>query len=542
MPQETTEPLFPPGTVFPEDGGAPILPKPERIEILYQPMGYDLFYHTLIVYTDSEGKQWAARGGPDAWGMMLRTSVQPYERNEHADWDDKGTSLSMPVAEGTDLSAVWKKISDAVLEMDNKSRYENLNNNCQTVTSHGLHAAGINFRLHPDISDWQAPGAEKNPDGGVDFLNGDAKPDVKDDSANGGEPPASPEESPDLPESPSSGGSSGSGGSGSWSGLLDNILGTLGSILDGLSSRGALGGLSGLLGNVLNVVSNFPWNTVIDNIRNPASPEPSNPESPAPGEPLGQTPVETPVPSGDPDGNSEISADPAADPAPVVDPGGFISGNVQEPVYVQPIIPIPDSWTTDPIVVVPEPEPEDRDRLAIESPLYEILTHDKDGNPVTIKATYLYDGNGDPVLDDHGIHVLEDTDGRRLSVYEGEGEGGDRAIYEDGGYPWDSDGVGGFDEPDLSDGNTGLVIDLPQDDYDSPIIVDFTDVTIDPDNFGSAFVDDPNGSAFVPDPVSSDDQWFDDMASNCSGPCHGKEVMDCMFGPHDCGYWDCLCW
>ena len=449
MPQETTEPLFPPGTVFPEDEGDPILPKPERIEVLYQPMGYDLFYHTLIVYTDSEGNQWAARGDIDAQTGMLRTTVQPYVEG-HEDWNDKGDDPSLPVAEGTDLSAVWEKISNAVLEMDNKSKYENLNNNCHTVTSHGLHAAGINYRPHPEISDWQAPGAEKNPDDGVDFLNGDAKPDEKDDRAT-----ASPEESPDLPESPPS------GGSGSWDGSLDNILGTLGNILGSSGSRGVLGASRG---KVLDEISDSPRSVRIDGIRNPANPEPSNPESPEREALPRQTPVETPAPSVDPDGNPETPS------GPITDPDGSISGtppvwiDVQEPVYSDPVASNPDSWAPDPIVVTPEPEPEDRDRLAIESPTYGILTFDKDGNPVTIDATYLYDENDDPLLNDQGIPVLEDTDGRRLSIYEG--EEGERAIYEDGGYPWGSDSVGWPDEADLSDGNTGFVVDLPLDDYD----------------------------------------------------------------------------
>ena len=49
----------------------------EMIEVIYQSLGSFLgitFYHILVVYTDSGGNQWAARGGQGPNGN-LRTEV-----------------------------------------------------------------------------------------------------------------------------------------------------------------------------------------------------------------------------------------------------------------------------------------------------------------------------------------------------------------------------------------------------------------------------------------------------------------------------------
>ncbi|MDR1227962.1 MAG: hypothetical protein LBK55_02925 [Azoarcus sp.] len=307
---ETTEPLFPPGTIFPEDGSAPVFQKPETIEILYQPMRYGLYYHTLLLYTDREGNKWAARGGPE--NGMLHTTVQPYKRG-HDDWNEEGDDLSLTVAKGQDLSGVWHEIADAVVEMDNKSEYGQISNNCHTVTSIGLHAAGINYRPHPDISDWQAPGAKENPAGGVDFLNADDKDDERDGGGGAGESAQPGEAFPDMTAPTDGDGGSTAGDSGGWVGSLGGLLGNL-------------------LSNIFSAIGNFLRETLAS--INPRT----DSEDTAPDAPLENTPSENGNPSGngtpstpestEPDVPPESGEAPAASENPAENPA---TGNAAPP-------------------------------------------------------------------------------------------------------------------------------------------------------------------------------------------------------------------
>ena len=84
----------------------------EKIEVHYQPIGSLAgltFYHTLVVYTDLYGHQWAARGGPDSLGN-LRTSVGAYVEG-HVDWPEDGVVYKKTtVATGEFLLDTWGKI------------------------------------------------------------------------------------------------------------------------------------------------------------------------------------------------------------------------------------------------------------------------------------------------------------------------------------------------------------------------------------------------------------------------------------------------
>jgi hypothetical protein len=89
----------------------------ETIVVYYQPMGSIpglTFYHTLVVYTDSDGNKWAARGGPEGNGSdspygNLRTNVGPYIKG-HVDWSEDGViDKSTTISSGDDLSDTWKK-------------------------------------------------------------------------------------------------------------------------------------------------------------------------------------------------------------------------------------------------------------------------------------------------------------------------------------------------------------------------------------------------------------------------------------------------
>ncbi|MDR0702409.1 MAG: hypothetical protein LBF61_08410, partial [Azoarcus sp.] len=89
----------------------------------------------------------------------------------------------------------------------------------------------------------------------------------------------------------------------------------------------------------------------------------------------------------------------------------------------------------------PEPAPEDKDKLVIENSTDQILTRDKDGNYIIIEAAFLRDENLDPVLNEQGEQMLKDKDGRLFSINE---EG--RALYEDGGYPLDVNQISAHDK------------------------------------------------------------------------------------------------
>ncbi|MCL2021526.1 MAG: hypothetical protein FWG81_05385, partial [Betaproteobacteria bacterium] len=114
------------------------------------------FYHTVVVYTDSNGDKWAARGGAGDGGM-LRTRVEPYNE-DHEDWSEPGVDKSSIVASGENLSGTWEKIVAGFNGIDGNGIYGVFFNNCNTATAAGLKNAGLDFPYHPDIKDIEVPG------------------------------------------------------------------------------------------------------------------------------------------------------------------------------------------------------------------------------------------------------------------------------------------------------------------------------------------------------------------------------------------------
>jgi hypothetical protein len=137
----------------------------ETIEVRYQPVGSIAsltFYHTLVVYTNSSGNQWVARGGPEGGESTgygnLRTSIEPYTE-AHVDWPKVGVvDKSTTVASGDDLSGTWREIVTGFNGIDNNGAYDRINNNCNTATYEGLKAASLDFPSHPEIFDIEVPG------------------------------------------------------------------------------------------------------------------------------------------------------------------------------------------------------------------------------------------------------------------------------------------------------------------------------------------------------------------------------------------------
>lgn len=104
----------------------------ERIEVVYRPIylndEFTGYYHKYLVYTDSNGDKWYARGGPESasagafpddnvlmpFGHLV-TEAGAYLEGT-IDWDDPtdGSNPSETIAEETDLSQEWDDIVDAM--------------------------------------------------------------------------------------------------------------------------------------------------------------------------------------------------------------------------------------------------------------------------------------------------------------------------------------------------------------------------------------------------------------------------------------------
>ena len=166
----------------------------ETIEVYFQLIDIGL-YHTLVVYTDKDGTQLAARGGTEEGTRQppygrLDTSVEPFVPG-HIDFkydtdkyntDKYGGNLppdaeyfpgvydaQIIVASGDDLSGQWKSIADSFLSVDLQYGYSDFLGlvNCNAATRKALYAAELELptfpaeklppdsmlAIHPDIPD-----------------------------------------------------------------------------------------------------------------------------------------------------------------------------------------------------------------------------------------------------------------------------------------------------------------------------------------------------------------------------------------------------
>ena len=94
----------------------------ERIEVGYAPaafVGGLGFYHKYILYTNSAGQQFYARGGPGIINEPGTIVTENGEYNKYSrDWDADGTHPRETIIEGDDLSAKWYDIKTAMKDID----------------------------------------------------------------------------------------------------------------------------------------------------------------------------------------------------------------------------------------------------------------------------------------------------------------------------------------------------------------------------------------------------------------------------------------
>ena len=116
-------------------------------------------FHKYIIYTDSNGKEWYARGGstevggPFPWSGDVDTDygeyVKPVGDNRSPDWNiDKDGNVRVdgrePLLIGDDLSPWWDKIKNRMQEIeDGKYKYDADKQNSNTTADDALRYAGL---------------------------------------------------------------------------------------------------------------------------------------------------------------------------------------------------------------------------------------------------------------------------------------------------------------------------------------------------------------------------------------------------------------
>lgn len=184
----------------------------ERIDVYYKTLGFG-FYHKYIVYTDKNGGQYAARGGPEGgfagitdevgidWGQFgmhdnnpeidghgfIETQVGKYERG-FRDWieNDDGRPRET-ILSGDDLSAKWAAVAQAVRDIGEEGHSytpagiidTGVNSNSTVDTA--LHRAGLPLPQQDGRGGYTCPGSDNFlPQPGVDFIAGSDGSDVID--------------------------------------------------------------------------------------------------------------------------------------------------------------------------------------------------------------------------------------------------------------------------------------------------------------------------------------------------------------------------
>ncbi|WP_438437536.1 calcium-binding protein [Kluyvera sichuanensis] len=131
----------------------------ERIEVGYKKIGLN-YYHKYIVYVNSKGERFVARGGPkhdneDGYGNLI-TSSEVYDEN-HDDYDEKRTNHYETIIEGDDLSDFWNSIKAAMEELNDSKLYKPLDYNSNSAVDLSLCAAGLNLPQDDGLWDYWAP-------------------------------------------------------------------------------------------------------------------------------------------------------------------------------------------------------------------------------------------------------------------------------------------------------------------------------------------------------------------------------------------------
>jgi Ca2+-binding RTX toxin-like protein len=132
------------------------------------------FKHKYIVYTDSEGNEWATRGGPGYFGPgaeeglsvpssseifgNITTSNGPYDEN-HPDWDTQGDDPRETILEGEDLSQYWQALKDAMDDIEAEGYPYTPLQNSNTAIDEALRRSGLQEpQLDDPLENW-SPGS-----------------------------------------------------------------------------------------------------------------------------------------------------------------------------------------------------------------------------------------------------------------------------------------------------------------------------------------------------------------------------------------------
>ncbi|WOS62026.1 calcium-binding protein [Sinorhizobium fredii] len=142
----------------------------ETIEVFYKYTDIDSaggtpYYHKYIVYTDSNGDKWYARGGPDYFSsghfMKLHTQYGAYIDDPSViDWDAGMDDPSEVIKTGADLSADWDAIKAAMDDINDENwGYVPPSRNSNSAVDTALDRAGLPLPINDDPGEYLSPGS-----------------------------------------------------------------------------------------------------------------------------------------------------------------------------------------------------------------------------------------------------------------------------------------------------------------------------------------------------------------------------------------------
>jgi Ca2+-binding RTX toxin-like protein len=150
----------------------------ETIEVRYKRISEDSqFYHKYIIYTNSSGDKWYARGGPE-WGGIFSGGISDqvptsyegfgsieavwgiYEEGS-VDWDDQNEHDSEEIARDVNLLAQWELIIDAVEGINEGDyQYNPVAQNSNAFVDYALAEAGLPPAQQDDPGEHNTPGSD----------------------------------------------------------------------------------------------------------------------------------------------------------------------------------------------------------------------------------------------------------------------------------------------------------------------------------------------------------------------------------------------
>ncbi len=140
---------------------------PESIRVYYSEIGSNGYHHKYIVYTDTYGNKWGARGGPEfsvdnvagSTGAQVGAGnagvilVQWGRYNEDfKDYDISGKNRYETIKEGSDLLSDWVKIAEAMNNIGaERHPYKPLTSNSNSTVDEALYRAGLPLRSKMEL-------------------------------------------------------------------------------------------------------------------------------------------------------------------------------------------------------------------------------------------------------------------------------------------------------------------------------------------------------------------------------------------------------